>query len=118
VTATDTDLIQPPGPTTPTPVLHPLPGVIDGALSTDVSIEGRPAATVNSAAANPPPELPIGGTFVVPPANRATIVRGSAPVLVNGRPSARSGDAALTCNDLVPLPVGSVVAPRTVLIGG
>jgi uncharacterized Zn-binding protein involved in type VI secretion len=118
VTANDVHLIQPPGPTAPAPVPHPFSGIIDGALSGDVSIEGRPAATVNSTAANTPPHLPVGGTFVVPPTNRATIVRGSLTVLVNGRPAARSGDTALTCNDPVPLPVGTVVATSTVLIGG
>jgi hypothetical protein len=28
------------------------------------------------------------------------------------------GDTALTCNDPVPLPVGTVIAAGTVLIGG
>lgn len=83
-TATDTHLIQPPGPTAPTPVPHPFSGVIGGALSADVSIEGRPAATVNSTATSTPPHLPIGGTFVVPPTDRATIVVAASTVLIGG----------------------------------
>lgn len=118
VTASDAHLVQPPGPTAPAPVPHPFAGVLDGALSSDVTIDGRSAATVNSTATNAPPHVPIGGTFVVPPTNRGTIIRGSATVFVNGRPAARSGDTAMTCNDPVPLPVGTVVATSTVLIGG
>jgi uncharacterized Zn-binding protein involved in type VI secretion len=39
-------------------------------------------------------------------------------VLINKKPAARAGDKAQTCNDPVPLPVGTVVATGTVLIGG
>jgi uncharacterized Zn-binding protein involved in type VI secretion len=38
--------------------------------------------------------------------------------LINGKPAARNGDPAMTCNDPADLPVGSVVAAGTVLIGG
>lgn len=117
VVAVDTHLIQPPGPVPPVPVPHPFVGLIDGGLSSDVKIMGMPAATANSTATNTPPHLPIGGTFVSPPANRATIQTGSATVLINGKPAARSGDTALTCNDPTDLPVGTVVAVGTVLVG-
>jgi uncharacterized Zn-binding protein involved in type VI secretion len=118
VTATDIHLIQPPGPTSPVPVPHPFSGIIDGNLSSDVKIEGRAAATVNSTATNTPPHIPQGGTFVVPPKNRATIILGSLTVSINGKQAARSGDTALTCNDPVDMPVGQVVAQGTVNIGG
>jgi uncharacterized Zn-binding protein involved in type VI secretion len=118
VTAIDTHLIQPPGPSSPVPVPHPFSGIIDGALSSDVKIEGKPAATVNSTATNTPPHIPQGGSFVNPPKNRAQIIRGSATVFINNKPAARSGDTALTCNDPVDLPVGTVVAVSTVFIGG
>jgi len=62
--------------------------------------------------------VPIGGTFVNPPSNRASIVMGSATVLINGKQAARAGDTAKTCNDPTDLPVGQVVAVREVLIGG
>lgn len=114
----DTHLIQPSGPSSPVPVPHPFSGRIDGALSADVRIEGRPAATVGSTATNTPAHVPQGGSFVNPPTNSATIVSGSATVTINGKPAARAGDTAQTCNDPVPLPVGSVVAAGTVLIGG
>lgn len=118
VTAVDIHLIQPPGPTSPIPVPHPFNGIIDGSLSSDVKIQGMPAATLNSTATNTPPHIPQGGTFVKPPSNRATIIKGSATVFINNKPAARSGDTALTCNDPVDAPVGTVVAVGTVNIGG
>jgi uncharacterized Zn-binding protein involved in type VI secretion len=118
VVAVDTHMIQPPGTSPPVPVPHPFNGIIDGALSSNVKIQGMPAATVNSTATNTPPHVPIGGSFVIPPKNRATIIKGSATVMINGQPAARAGDTALTCNDPVDAPVGTVVAVGTVNIGG
>jgi uncharacterized Zn-binding protein involved in type VI secretion len=117
VTAIDTHLIQPPGPTAPIPVPHPFSGIIDGGLSADVKIMGLPAATVDSTATNTPPHVPIGGSFVAPPKNRATIQTGSPTVKINGKMAARSGDVAMTCNDPADLPAGTVVASATVMIG-
>src|SRR5262245_59012989 len=118
VTATDMHLIQPPGTAPPAPVPHPFSGILDGGLSSNVNIESMAAATVQSTATNTPAHLPIGGSFVVPPKNKATIIKGSATVLINSKAAARSGDTALTCNDPVDAPVGTVVASGTVLIGG
>lgn len=118
IVALDTHLIQPPGPTSPVPVPHPFSGIIDGGVSSNVTIGGAAAATVNSTATNTPPHIPIGGTFVKPPSNRATIVKGSTTVTINGQAAARAGDTATTCNDPVDLPVGSVVAFGQVFIGG
>ena len=122
VQATDTHIVMVPSPggpvPTPTPG-HPFNGIIDGSLSTDVRINGVPAATVGSAATNQPPHIPIGGpSFQIPPTNRATIVTGSATVRINGKQAARNGDTANTCNDPAPLPVGRVIATGTVMIGG
>lgn len=118
VVASDIHLIQPPGPTPPVPVPHPFAGMIDGGCSANVKINGMPAATLGSTASNLPPHVPIGGTFVNPPTNKATIIKGSAIVMINGKPAARAGDMAITCNDPAPLPVGTVVAISNVLIGG
>jgi uncharacterized Zn-binding protein involved in type VI secretion len=117
VVALDMHLIQPPGPTSPVLTPHPFTGVIDGGLSGDVQIMGKAAATQNSTATNTPAHLPIGGSFVKPPGNRATITVGSPTVLINGKSAARNGDPALTCNDPADLPSGTVVAVGTVLIG-
>jgi len=120
ITATDIHIIMIPSPTgpVPTPLPHPFMGVLDGGLSSDVLIEGRPAATVGSTATNTPPHIPQGGPFQIPPTNQGRITTGSGTVLINNKPAARSGDTAMTCNDPVELPVGQVVAVSTVLIGG
>lgn len=117
ITASDMHMIQPPG--TAPPVLTPLTfaGLIDGGLSTNVNIMGKPAATQNSTATNTPPHVPIGGTFVNPPSNQGTIITGSPLVNINGKPAARNGDTAKTCNDPADLPVGTVVAAGTVNFG-
>jgi len=99
-------------------VPHPFFGKLDGDLSPTVSITGKAAATTGSTATNSPQHIPSGGTFVRPPSNRATVVTGSATVRINGKAAARQGDTATTCNDPVDLPVGTVQAARTVLIGG
>ena len=118
VTATDIHivLIPSPGPV-PTPLPHPFTGIIDGSLSSDVKIMGMPAATVDSTATNTPPHIPQGGPFQKPPANRATIKLGSPTVKINGKMAARNGDMAMTCNYPSDMPVGTVMAVGTVLIG-
>ncbi len=122
VQAMDTHIVMVPTPggTVPTPTPgHPFNGIIDGNLSSNVRVMGRAAATVGSTATNQPPHVPIGGpSFQVPPTNKATIITGSATVRINGKPAARNGDTANTCNDPVPLPVGKVIATGTVNIGG
>jgi uncharacterized Zn-binding protein involved in type VI secretion len=118
VVAIDTHLIQPPGPSSPVPVPHPFSGILDGALSGDVTINGLAAATVDSTATNTPPHIPIGGSFVNPPSNKATIMTGSGTVTINGKKVARAGDTAKTCNDPTDLPGGTVIAVGTVVIGG
>jgi uncharacterized Zn-binding protein involved in type VI secretion len=114
----DIHLIQPPGPVPPVTVPHPFSGVIDTGVSTNVLINGRGAALKDSGATNTPPHVPIGGTFVSPPSNRASVVMGSSTVRINGKPAARAGDPANTCNDPVDQPIGRIVAVRQVLVGG
>jgi uncharacterized Zn-binding protein involved in type VI secretion len=118
VTAIDTHLIQPPGPSSPVPTPFPFSGIIDGSLSSNVNIMSLPAAVVGSTSTNTPPHIPVGGTFVKPPTNKGTIIKGSATVMINGKPAVRNGDTSLTCNDPFDLPVGTVVAVGTVNIGG
>jgi uncharacterized Zn-binding protein involved in type VI secretion len=120
VTALDTHIVLIPaaaGAPVPTPVPHPFNGILQQSLSTDVMIEGRPAATVGSVAINTPPHIPLGGPFQKPPSNQGKIITGSATVFINGKQAARTGDTAMTCNDPVDAPVGTVVAVSTVLIG-
>jgi uncharacterized Zn-binding protein involved in type VI secretion len=120
VVATDTHIVMIPSPggPVPTPLPNPFAGMIDGGLSSNVNVEGKPAATQGSTASNQPSHIPAGGPFQKPPTNQATIQMGSATVKINGKPAARNGDTALTCNDPADLPAGTVVAVSAVSIGG
>jgi len=119
ITGTDLHVLVPPPPATPVATAMPFNGMLTSGLSTNVLIQGRPAATVGSVAINTPPHLPPPvATFQKPPSNQGRVQKGSATVLINGKGAARSGDPAMTCNDPVDLPNGTVVATSTVLIGG
>jgi uncharacterized Zn-binding protein involved in type VI secretion len=118
IVAIDTHLVQPSGPVSPVPSPCPFSGPITGGVSSDVFINGLPAATIGSTAVNTPVHVPVGGIFVNPPTNQGRVVSGSATVLINGKAAARAGDQAETCNDPAPMPVGTVIAQSTVLIGG
>lgn len=120
VMATDTHVIMIPSPSgaVPTPLPHPFNGLLDGSLSSDVNVEGKPAAVQGSTATNTPSHIPQGGPFQKPPSNRATVQLGSGTVFINGKPAARNGDKAMTCNDPADLPAGTIVAVGTVFIGG
>lgn len=122
VVATDTHIVMvPAGPSlVPTPLPHPVTGILNGALVATVKIGGQPAAVVGSTADNQPPHIPTppGTSFQRPPANRGTVQVGSATVRIGGKSAARNGDTAMTCNDPADAPVGTVVAAGTVFIGG
>lgn len=119
VVATDIhiEMVPSPGGPIPTPLPNPFAGQLDGGLSSDVQIEGKPAATLGSTATNLPAHIPKSGPFQKPPANRATVMQGSPTVLIDGKPAARNGDPALTCNDPADIPAGSVIAAGSVLVG-
>jgi uncharacterized Zn-binding protein involved in type VI secretion len=119
ITGVDTHIymIPSPGGPVPTPLPSPFSGLINGNLSSNVKIMGMPAATQGSTADNLPPHLPQGGPFQKPPSNKGQIMMGSATVMINGKPAARNGDTAQTCNDPADLPVGTVIAVGTVMIG-
>ena len=112
-------LVPSPGGPVPTPLPHPFSGIIQSNCSTNVLIQGRPAATLGSVANNIPPHIPTppGVSFANPPLNNSTIMMGSATVLINNKPAARAGDTGLNCGD-PPAPTGTVIAVSTVLIGG
>ena len=120
IVATDIHIVMIPSPggPIPTPLPHVFAGQLDGELSSDVNIEGKAAATQGSTATNSPSHIPQGGPFQSPPANKGEVMLGSTSVMVNGKPLARIGDTALTCNDPTDLPAGTVIAVGTVLAGG
>ncbi|MEM6621910.1 MAG: PAAR domain-containing protein [Pseudomonadota bacterium] len=119
IVGTDTHIVMIPSPggPVPTPLPHPFMGIIDQSVSTDVFVGGMGLAMQGSKATNTPPHIPQGGPFQSPPSNQGEVMMGSATVFVNGKPAARNGDTALTCNDPTDMPVGTVVAAGTVFIG-
>jgi uncharacterized Zn-binding protein involved in type VI secretion len=120
VIATDIHIVMIPSPggPVPTPLPHPFTGLLDNSLSSNVNIQGKPAATQGSTATNTPGHIPQGGPFQKPPSNQATVQMGSATVNIGGKPAARNGDACLTCNDPADTPGGAILAAGSVMIGG
>jgi PAAR motif-containing protein len=121
VTGTDVHILLVPSPGGPVPTPTPLPfsGKLTSGLSTDVLINGLPAATVNSIAQNLPPHLPPPpASFSKPPTNMGRVLVGSTMVLVNGKGLARLGDQVQTCNDPVDAPTSAITGGSTnVLVG-
>ena len=120
ITAVDIHIIMIPaaaGAPVPTPMPHPFNGIINGSLSPNVNVMGMPAATQGSTAHEHAAAHPAGRTVSEAAVQQATIMMGSMRVMINGKPAARAGDTALTCNDPADLPVGTVVATGTVMIG-
>ncbi|MCU1670266.1 MAG: PaaR repeat-containing protein [Blastococcus sp.] len=115
VTANDTHLVV--ISQVPTTVVLPFAGPLTDGLSPNVRIGGRAAAVVGSGAHNQPPHIAPGGAFSRPPTNVATVQSGSTTVRISGRFAARAGDPALTCNDPVDVPAGTVGALGPVRIG-
>jgi uncharacterized Zn-binding protein involved in type VI secretion len=117
VAGVDTHIVMVPSPTgpIPTPLPSPFRGPLSASLSSTVFVDDHAAAVEGSEADNMPPHIPAGGTFQNPPANKATIQRGSATVFVDDKPMARNGDPAMTCNDPADAPKGRVIAVSTVI---
>jgi len=120
VMATDIHIVMIPSPggPIPTPLPNPFVGELDGKLSENVKFDGKAAAMQGSTATNSPGHIPAGGPFQSPPKDKGEVMLGSATVKVNGKPAARNGDTAFTCNDPSDLPGGTVIAAGTVMIGG
>jgi len=82
VVAVDTHIVMVPTPggPVPTPLPHPFSGQLDGALSSSVKANGKAVATVDSTATNQPSHIPTppGTSFQKPPANKGTVMIGSA----------------------------------------
>jgi uncharacterized Zn-binding protein involved in type VI secretion len=119
VVGVDTHIIMIPSPAGPVPTPTPMPfnGKLVDQLSDTVVIDKKPAAVQGSKAKNQPPHVPAGGPFQKPPSNEATVQTGSAKVMFDDKPAVRAGDTALTCNDPVDAPNGTVVCAGTVIIG-
>jgi uncharacterized Zn-binding protein involved in type VI secretion len=113
VVGTDTHILLVPSPDgpVPTPTLLPFSGQLASATSTDVLINGQPAATASSTAPNMPAHIPPPSTsFSKPPTNMGRVVSGSPTVLVNGKQFARVTDPVATCDDPVDAPTSAITA--------
>src|SRR5262249_24503430 len=121
IAATDTHIVLVPlgGGQVPVPLFHLFNGKLVDNLSGDVRIMKRPAATVGRIPVNSVRPLPPAPCATVQrvPSNRGHVSRGSGTVKINGKPAARSGDVAETCNDPQDAPVGRVLASGAVFIG-
>ena len=86
-------------------------------LATTVMISGKPAVVVGSSGYNTPPHVGLHVTdpFLVPTNQLGTVSAGSATVLIEGRPAARTGSACTMCAGLPGQLVGTAAS---VLIGG
>jgi uncharacterized Zn-binding protein involved in type VI secretion len=108
ITATDNHIVVAPNGATST-IPDPFSGPLSTGLSSDVKIMGKPAAVLGSGADNTPPHVAKAPLqFQVQPTNKGTVTDGSRTVRINGKPAARDGDPAQTCDDVVPQPHGKV----------
>jgi uncharacterized Zn-binding protein involved in type VI secretion len=124
VMGSDTHVVlvpSPPGAPVPTSLPgHVFSGPINSSTSSDVTIDGLAAATVDSIAQNLPPHLPVppGTSFVKSPSNRGKVSSGSSSVTIDGKAAARQGDSVRTCNDPVDVDAATIVGgSRSVMIG-
>jgi uncharacterized Zn-binding protein involved in type VI secretion len=122
VAGMDTHLVlvpNPPGPPSQVPQSMRFSGPLKQQLSTDVLINGRPAAVVDSAVTNTPGHMPMapGTEFVTAPDNRGTVQLGSALVMVNGKGLARVDDPVKTCFDLPGAPAKITTGSPDVFAG-
>jgi len=112
-----THMIPNPATGAPQPSPAPLPfsaPLLEG-LATTVLIGGKPAAVQGSAGLNTPPHVGLHATdpAFVPMAQRGSVVGGSATVLFERKPAAKTGSPCTCCREPGQL-VGSAVS---VLIG-
>ena len=100
----DTHLVNVPSPSGAVPTLvpgHIFSGTLTSGASTNVRIDGLPAAVVGTEATNSPKHVPMppGTSFVELPSNSGTVSHGSSSVRINSKAAARLGDLVRTCND-------------------
>lgn len=102
-----------PAPSPPLPFSAPL---VQG-LATKVLIGGKPAAVQGSSGTNLPPHVGLHAAdlFMVPTMQQGRVVMGSATVLIEGKPAAKTGSECTACGQ----PLGKLAgSAATVLIGG
>jgi uncharacterized Zn-binding protein involved in type VI secretion len=111
-----------PGGPVPTPLPHPYSGTIMSGCEMKVLIGNKPAAVLGCGLQHLPPHIPTppGTAFAVPPTHDGKIIKGSATVMIGGKPAARVTDQAMTCTNSAPPGTAVITGPgvSTVIIGG
>jgi uncharacterized Zn-binding protein involved in type VI secretion len=111
---------QVPNPATgapqPSPAPLPFSAPLLQALATTVLAGGKPLAVQGSWGVNTPPHVGLHATdpFMTPTLQRGTVVAGSATVMLEGKPAAKSGSQATCCQE----PGQLAGSAATVLLGG
>jgi uncharacterized Zn-binding protein involved in type VI secretion len=102
-----------PQPAPPMPFSGPL---LQG-LASSILIGGKPAAVVGAAGMNTPPHVGLhpSDPFLAPTSQRGSVTSGSASVLFEGKPAARTGSLCTIC---AAAPGQLTGTAATVLIGG
>ena len=111
-------MIPTPAGEVPTPLPHPFNGKISTGVSTNVKINGKPAAMMGCEVQNSVSHIAMGPRFQKNPTNKGKIILGSPTVLINGKMAARQGDMVMTCNDPMDAPMGTITAGSTTVIIG
>ncbi len=102
------------GAPTPSPPLSFSAPITMGTIAS-VLIGGKPAAVLGSGGLNSPPHVGLhpSDPYLAPPAEKGTILSGSATVLIGGQPAATASSQAQCC-----ITPGTLVSTSaTVLIG-
>jgi uncharacterized Zn-binding protein involved in type VI secretion len=113
ITATCVHPVPSPGGA-PVPTPLPFSAPLLDSLASSVLIGGKPAIVVGSAGLNALPHAGITDAFSPPNLQRGTVLGGSATVLFEGKPAARTGSPVKAC--IVPGTLAGTAT--TVLIGG
>jgi hypothetical protein len=132
IVGVDIHLIQPPGPVPPVPIPHPHIGFVMDAfdyapiIGSTVKINGVHRAQAGTEGKCMPKHIPIGGTFIKPPANESEIFMGSSTVEIDGDAQSYMTLPSLSCHciGMPPIPrlkkkgdqIKTLVLPTTVVL--
>ncbi len=106
----DVHIIQPPGPVPPVPIPHPFIGIVMDPfdyppfVGATVMVNGIPRAQAGTEGKSVPSHIPIGGTFIKPPANECEIFMGSSTVSIDGDAFTYIAHPILSCQDIGMVP--------------
>jgi len=103
------------------PMTYPYIGKIYKNTSSNVYVNSKQAATIDTKSIASPSHVAYGIGFARNPDNKGIVIKGSSTVFINGKKAARNLDTVSTCDDIVSRPINSnskIVCSSTVIIGG